>query len=71
MNPEWLQAQWPAPPRVRALCTSRHGGSSTGAYDTLNLGTHVGDAPASVAANRAPRLRANGWQTCQAWPANA
>ena len=60
MNQEWLQAQWPAPPRVRALCTSRHGGSSTGAYDTLNLGTHVGDAPASVAANRAALAQALG-----------
>ena len=60
MNQEWLQAQWPAPPRVRALCTSRHGGSSTGAYDALNLGAHVGDAPASVAANRAALARALG-----------
>ena len=60
MNQEWLQAQWPAPPRVRALCTSRHGGSSTGVYDTLNLGTHVGDAPASVAANRAALAQALG-----------
>ena len=60
MNQEWLQAQWPAPSRVRALCTSRHGGSSTGAYDTLNLGAHVGDAPASVAANRAALARALG-----------
>jgi len=60
LNPEWLQAQWPAPPRVRALCTSRHGGSSTGAYDTLNLGAHVGDAPASVAANRAALAQALG-----------
>ncbi len=60
MNQEWLQAQWPAPPRVRALCTSRHGGSSTGAYDALNLGAHVGDAPASVAANRAALAQALG-----------
>jgi len=60
LNQEWLQAQWPAPPRVRALCTSRHGGSSTGAYDALNLGAHVGDAPASVAANRAALAQALG-----------
>lgn len=45
---------------MRALCTSRRGGSSTGAYDTLNLGTHVGDDPASVAANRAALAQALG-----------
>ena len=36
---------------VRAL-TSRAGGTSTGAYGHLNLGDHVGDDPAAVAANR-------------------
>jgi YfiH family protein len=53
MNPDWLQPQWPAPARVQALCTSRNGGSSGGTYDSLNLGDHVGDAPAAVADNRA------------------
>lgn len=57
MNPEWLQPDWPAPARVRALCTSRHGGASTGAYDSFNLGDHVGDTPAAVAANRAALAR--------------
>jgi YfiH family protein len=60
MNPDWLQPQWPAPPRVRALCTSRSGGTSSGAYDNLNLGEHVGDAPAAVADNRATLAKALG-----------
>jgi YfiH family protein len=51
-------------PQVHALSTSRRGGSSAAPYDDgaggpgLNLGAHVGDDPASVAANRA-RLRAS------------
>jgi YfiH family protein len=32
--------------------TTRHGGVSTGPYRSLNLGLHVGDAPASVGENR-------------------
>lgn len=43
---------WPAPARVKACSTTRHGGISEFPYDSLNLGTHVGDAAASVAANR-------------------
>jgi YfiH family protein len=52
-EPEWLVPDWPAPPNVQALCTTRHGGVSAGRYESLNLGDHVGDAPADVAANRA------------------
>lgn len=43
---------WPAPPGVRALCTTRAGGVSQASYDGLNLGTHVGDDPAAVRSNR-------------------
>ncbi len=32
--------------------TTRHGGSSRGPYDTLNLGLHVGDEPDVVVGNR-------------------
>jgi polyphenol oxidase len=49
----WLVPQWPAPPQVRAVCTTRSGGVSQGAYESLNLGDHVGDAPGRVAENRA------------------
>ncbi|MBM7775781.1 YfiH family protein [Actinokineospora baliensis] len=34
------------------MVTTREGGASTAPYDTFNLGDHVGDAPAAVAANR-------------------
>ncbi len=47
-----LLPDWPAPPRVRALVTTRAGGVSAGHYASLNLATHVGDEPAAVAANR-------------------
>jgi YfiH family protein len=37
---------------VTAVVSTRHGGVSTGAYGSLNLGGHVGDDPGSVAENR-------------------
>jgi len=49
---DWLIPDWPAPATVRALCTTRSGGVSTGPYESLNLGDHVGDAPPAVQANR-------------------
>ena len=50
---DWLVPDWPAPAGVRAICTTRTGGVSPGALGGLNLGGHVGDEPANVAANRA------------------
>lgn len=47
-----LRPEWPAPARVRALQTLRGGGVSQAPWDTFNLGEHVGDDPAHVAANR-------------------
>lgn len=52
----WLTPDWPAPAWVRAATTTRAGGMSRAPYDSLNLGDHVGDDPAIVAANRT-RLR--------------
>ncbi|MBV7454777.1 laccase domain-containing protein [Acidovorax sp. sif1233] len=49
---DWLVPDWPLPPGVHALCTTRAGGVSLPPYDSLNLGTHVGDDPAAVRANR-------------------
>lgn len=43
---------WPAPPNVKALQTTRNGGVSAAPYASLNLGDHVGDAPLAVARNR-------------------
>lgn len=54
----WLRPDWLAPPRVRALSTTREGGLSTGVYASLNLAEHVGDRPSAVQQNRA-RLRAD------------
>jgi YfiH family protein len=51
--PRWIIPQWPVPARVRALSTTRAGGASGGPYSSFNVGTAVGDDPASVAANRA------------------
>ncbi len=52
MPHDWLAPDWPAGPGVRAVCTARAGGGSTGHYASLNLGDHVGDLPEAVAANR-------------------
>ncbi|MGE4801847.1 purine nucleoside phosphorylase YfiH [Yersinia hibernica] len=43
---------WPMPATVKACSTTRHGGISEFPYDSLNLGTHVGDTAVRVAANR-------------------
>ena len=53
---ECVEPDWQVPGHVRALTTTRGGGISTGEFSSLNLGDHVGDEPARVAANRA-RLR--------------
>lgn len=48
----WITPDWPVPPNVRAVCTTRGGGVSAAPYDSLNLGDHVGDEPSSVRSNR-------------------
>jgi len=52
----WIVPDWPAPPKVRALITTRAGGASGGVYAGLNLGLLSGDDAEDVARNRA-RLR--------------
>src|SRR5690242_18141638 len=42
----------PTAGRVRRVVTTRDGGASRGPYASFNLGHHVGDDPAAVAANR-------------------
>ncbi len=67
----WLWADWPAPPRVRALCTTRGlaegWGASGGPYARFNLGAAVSDRPEAVAANRALLRRALGLALEPAW----
>jgi hypothetical protein len=53
VHPDWLIPDWPAPAGVCAVCTTRAGGVSSAPYDSFNLGDHVNDNPAHVAANRA------------------
>ena len=52
-SPAWLVPDWPAPARVRALCSTRAGGVSQGPFASLNLGDHVSDDVVAVATNRA------------------
>ncbi len=49
--PIWGQP-WDMAPGVRAAMSGRAGGVSVAPYDLLNLGDHVGDAPAAVQVNR-------------------
>jgi YfiH family protein len=53
MQVEAIRPDWPAPARVRACMTTRSGGVSRAPWASFNLGDHVGDDPAHVAANRA------------------
>ena len=47
-----IQPEWPAPPGVRAVATTRAGGFSVAGFESLNLAVHVGDDPRSVCRNR-------------------
>jgi YfiH family protein len=49
---DFIVPDWPAAANVKALQTTRAGGLSLAPYDSLNLGSHVGDVPCNVAANR-------------------
>lgn len=61
---EYIAANWPAPPQVRAFTTTRGGGVSQGGYASFNLADHVGDDPAAAAHNRA-QLRAQQQLPCE------
>jgi YfiH family protein len=55
------------PPGIAAVSTERDGGTSKGPYSSLNLGAHVGDDPACVAANRAALAAALDLPSEPAW----
>lgn len=63
----FIEPDWPVPSGVRALSTLRTGGVSTGPYQGLNLGAHVGDAPEAVTANRELLARAAGLEREPLW----
>ena len=50
--PHFIEPDWPAPANVLAFSTTREGGCSAPPFASLNLGHHVGDDAAAVAANR-------------------
>lgn len=49
---DWLLPQWPTPPGVFALCTTRGGGASEGLFGASNLSFNVGDEAGNVQRNR-------------------
>ncbi len=49
---DWIVPDWPAPPGVKALITTRQGGTSRGAHRSMNLGLQVNDDPEAVIRNR-------------------
>ena len=51
-RPVSSSAAAPSSVRPRRVVTDRRGGRSASPYDSFNLGDHVGDDPADVAANR-------------------
>ena len=60
-------ADWTAPANVHALTTTRLGGVSIMPYAGLNLGDHVDDDPAAVAANRSQLMRELGLKQPAQW----
>lgn len=50
--PPLLHADWPAPPQVHTLISTRQGGVSLPPFHSLNPAAHVGDSPDAVAENR-------------------
>lgn len=46
----WIRPEWAAPPAVRALMSTRRGGSGVAPFDSFNLGRNPGDP--AVDANR-------------------
>ena len=63
-----LSADWPAPPRVQAFTTLRHGaGGSRPPFDHFNLGTRAGDAPDAVARTRAELIERFALPSAPCW----
>ena len=64
----WLDADWPAPPGVRAVTTTRLGlGVSQAPFDSFNLGIRCGDAADAVIENRRQLEVALGLPSSPCW----
>lgn len=48
----FIVPEWPAPPNVRAIVTTRVGGVSVAPFDSFNLAFHVNDNAVAVVENR-------------------
>jgi YfiH family protein len=59
MPPDWLRPVW-RQKGVDAVMTTRAGGGSVAPWDSMNLGSAVGDDPAQVAHNRGVLREATG-----------
>ncbi len=62
-----IRPEWPAPPNVRAACTTRLGGVSEPPRDTMNLGFGSKDDPGKVRANRQRLASLLGYRAEPAW----
>ncbi len=63
-----LEADWPAPPGVRAFTTLRFGaGVSQAPFDTFNMGSRCGDEAEAVQANRAELARVGELPSAPRW----
>ena len=51
-NQQHILPDWPAPPQVHSLISTRVGGCSAAPYNSNNMGLHVGDNAANVEQNR-------------------
>lgn len=58
---------WNAPQNVKAFASTRFDGFSTGAYQGLNLGMHVGDDASLVESNRAWLKQQSKMPTAPVW----
>jgi len=63
----FIEPDWPAPDRVKALSTTRLGGISQAPYDSFNLGLHVNDDNKAVLANRQRLTQLAGLPSAPLW----
>jgi hypothetical protein len=62
-----ITPNWSAPINVRAYSTTRLGGFSVAPYESLNLGTHVGDDATAVEKNRQALVQLTGSKMPPLW----